>query len=47
MKACDILLERMKPMRVLLINPTWKELVSKCHLAYISLSAQSMQVFLE
>jgi xanthine dehydrogenase/oxidase len=38
-KACENLLERMKPIREKLKNPTWEELIAECHKLGIELSA--------
>ncbi|KAJ8955360.1 hypothetical protein NQ318_003457 [Aromia moschata] len=41
-KACDILLERLKPIRATMENPTWEELIQKCHDESVHLTATSM-----
>ncbi|XP_049819047.1 uncharacterized protein LOC109599933 isoform X2 [Aethina tumida] len=42
LKCCDILLDRMKPIKDKMINPTWVQLVNKCHDEYVFLSANSI-----
>ncbi|XP_018565775.1 indole-3-acetaldehyde oxidase-like [Anoplophora glabripennis] len=41
-QACDILLERMKPIRDKMNDPTWEELVKECYKELINLSTSSM-----
>lgn len=41
-KACDILLERMKPIKEKLKDPKWEDLVTESHKNSINLVAQSM-----
>ncbi|KAJ8925554.1 hypothetical protein NQ315_009394 [Exocentrus adspersus] len=39
LRACDVLLERMKPIREKMKNPTWEELIKKCFDSNIQLTA--------
>lgn len=41
-QACDILLERIKPVRDKMNHPTWEELVKECHKQLVNLCATSM-----
>ncbi|EFA11446.2 uncharacterized protein LOC656938 [Tribolium castaneum] len=41
-KACDILLERMEPVKKQLENASWEEIVQECYNQYVNLSASSM-----
>ncbi|RZC34943.1 indole-3-acetaldehyde oxidase-like, partial [Asbolus verrucosus] len=41
-KACDILIKRMEPIKNELKNASWEELVKKCHSEFINLSASSI-----
>lgn len=42
MKACDILLERMEPIKKTLPNASWEEIVKECYKEYVNLCATSM-----
>ncbi|KAJ8985872.1 hypothetical protein NQ317_006246 [Molorchus minor] len=41
-KACDVLLARMKPVKDKMDKPSWEELVKKCYTEFINMSASSM-----
>ena len=40
MKACEILNERMRPVKEKLGNPTWEELIAECRKSYMNLTAE-------
>ncbi|KAF2897493.1 hypothetical protein ILUMI_08680, partial [Ignelater luminosus] len=42
LRACETLLERMKPVKDKMDNPSWKELVKECQLQYTELEASHM-----
>lgn len=42
LQACNILLDRMKPYREKLKNPSWKELIRECQENFVNLSATYM-----
>ncbi|KAF2895406.1 hypothetical protein ILUMI_10770 [Ignelater luminosus] len=42
LRACETLLERMKPVKDRMDNPSWKELVKECQNQYIELAASHM-----
>ncbi|KAF2900359.1 hypothetical protein ILUMI_05828 [Ignelater luminosus] len=42
LRACEILLQRMKPVKDKMNNPSWKELVKECQNQYIELVATHM-----
>ncbi|XP_060523086.1 xanthine dehydrogenase-like isoform X2 [Cylas formicarius] len=44
MKACDILLERMEPIKKKMAAASWEEIVEKCYEEMVHLSASSMVV---
>ncbi|XP_074037336.1 xanthine dehydrogenase/oxidase isoform X2 [Leptinotarsa decemlineata] len=41
-KACDILLSRMKPIKDKMVDPTWEKIVEECYKNHIHLTATSM-----
>ncbi|XP_049819814.1 uncharacterized protein LOC109604513 isoform X2 [Aethina tumida] len=41
-KACDELITRMKPIKDKMTNPTWFELIVKCHQEYVLLTTTSL-----
>ncbi|KAJ8967055.1 hypothetical protein NQ317_000047 [Molorchus minor] len=43
-KACDILLERIKPIREKMKNPKWKDLINQCFSSNVMLSASGLIV---
>ncbi|XP_077297593.1 uncharacterized protein LOC143919252 [Arctopsyche grandis] len=42
MKACEMMLERLKPIKETMVNPTWPELIKKAHMMQVDLCTHYM-----